>query len=584
MWPYTHQAIAVISVNTVLAMLLTFWVWRRRHATYARPLFISTLAAALWSLGYLIELCQTHVAGLDFWNRVQYLFIQTILVTWPVFVIRYTGHAHRLGPGRLVILGLIPALTVILAWSNDLHHLIWQEITLNVNGAVPSTLAVRGLWYWVAAVYAYLILLFVTLLLARAFFRSPAAYRRQVGVLLLALLVPWLANILHVARLEPIPGLELTPLSFTFTNAMFAWGLFRLRLLDLVPVARAAVVEQMPDAVIVLDSQQRVVDLNPAAGQLLGCPAHSVGQPAQQVLGQWPGLVVYCHSDRDIRAEVALDIGGTQHILDLRLSLLGRRDGRQHGVMVVLRDITERARAAEQREALIQELDAFAHTVAHDLKNPLTSIIAYSDFMLTFQQSDPEMVTKCLRTIEQTGRKMESIISELLLLSSVRSQDHVEMGPLDMADIVGDAQRRLMVMMEESKAEVLMPSSWPVVWGYAGWVEEVWANYLSNAVKYGGRPELDIPPRIELGATNESGGLVRFWVRDNGPGIPSDKLEGLFTRFVRLDQMRAQGHGLGLSIVRRIVSRLDGQVGVESQVGRGSTFWFTLPAAPSGGC
>ena len=113
--------------------------------------------------------------------------------------------------------------------------------------------------------------------------------------------------------------------------------------------------------------------------------------------------------------------------------------------------------------------------------------------------------------------------------------------------------------------------------GYGPWIEEVWVNYLSNALKYGGSPST--PPQIELGAEAQPDGLVRFWLRDHGPGIPAESQAHLFTQFTRLDQVRAQGHGLGLSIVRRIVEKLGGQVGVISQVGQGSTFFFALPGA-----
>ena len=106
---------------------------------------------------------------------------------------------------------------------------------------------------------------------------------------------------------------------------------------------------------------------------------------------------------------------------------------------------------------------------------------------------------------------------------------------------------------------------------------EVWVNYISNALKYGGTP-----PHVELGATvRRENGQVRFWVRDDGPGIEPDEIAKLFTPFQRLGEIPVQGYGLGLSIVRRIVERLDGQVGTESEIGRGSTFWFTLPALPA---
>jgi signal transduction histidine kinase len=116
-----------------------------------------------------------------------------------------------------------------------------------------------------------------------------------------------------------------------------------------------------------------------------------------------------------------------------------------------------------------------------------------------------------------------------------------------------------------------MPDAWPVAFGHGPWIEEVWANYLSNAMKYGGKP-----PRLELGAET-IGDNVRFWVADNGPGLTPEQQARLFTPFTRLHQVRATGQGLGLSIVRRIMEKLGGRAWVESRPGEGSTFYFTLP-------
>jgi signal transduction histidine kinase len=108
-------------------------------------------------------------------------------------------------------------------------------------------------------------------------------------------------------------------------------------------------------------------------------------------------------------------------------------------------------------------------------------------------------------------------------------------------------------------------------------VEEVWVNFLSNALRYGGTP-LAVP-RIELGAAPHSDGMARYWVRDHGPGITPETQSRLFAPFTHVNQVRPRGHGLGLSIARRIVEKLGGQVGLTSQLGEGGTFYFTLPAA-----
>jgi signal transduction histidine kinase len=229
-----------------------------------------------------------------------------------------------------------------------------------------------------------------------------------------------------------------------------------------------------------------------------------------------------------------------------------------------------------QLEESNEELDAFAHTVAHDLQNPLGIVIGFANTLEDeYTTMSREKLGKYLHMIARNGRIMNNIIDELLLLSGVRKMQ-VAMTSIDMAWVVAEAQQRLTYMIQESSADIILPPNgvWPEATGYAPWVEEVWVNYISNAIKYGGSP-----PYVELGATEQADGMIRFWVRDNGPGLTTEEQERLFTPFTRLDQYRAKGHGLGLSIVVRIVERLGGQVGVESELGQGSLFSFTLPAS-----
>ena len=229
-------------------------------------------------------------------------------------------------------------------------------------------------------------------------------------------------------------------------------------------------------------------------------------------------------------------------------------------------------RYAIELEQRNEELDAFAHTVAHDLQNPLGIIVGFASVLEEDSMSmSRKRLGEYLSAIVRNGQKMRDIIDALLLLAGVRNME-VPMGRIDMASIVVEAQQRSAFLIEEHQAEIVLPDNWPAAIGYAPWLEEVWANFISNAIKYGGRP-----PRVELGGEQQADGTVRLWIRDNGPGLAPEEQERLFRPFSRLHHTTAKGHGLGLSIVRRIVDRLGGQVRIESEVGRGSVFIFTLP-------
>lgn len=246
-------------------------------------------------------------------------------------------------------------------------------------------------------------------------------------------------------------------------------------------------------------------------------------------------------------------------------------------------------------ERQVAELNAFAHTVAHDIKSPLSVLVGYGDILAddSFDLQHQEL-KDIAEAIVKSGRRVSNIVDELLLLSSVHQMEEVKRTALDMTAIVRRVQERLEPLIQESQSEITVPPTWPMALGYGPWIEEVWVNYLSNAIKYGGCPDEDIPPRVELGFDDLAsdgmsemenpftGASVRFWVRDNGPGIAPEQQGQLFTEFTRLHQVRAQGHGLGLSIVQRVVEKLGGQVGVESDLGEGSLFYFILPAAFDG--
>lgn len=223
------------------------------------------------------------------------------------------------------------------------------------------------------------------------------------------------------------------------------------------------------------------------------------------------------------------------------------------------------------------ELNTFSRTVAHDLKNPLTGVIGFADLLL-LDKTLAEKSRKHAELISKSGRSMVDIIDALLLLaagSRSSSQMQIEFHPLDMAKIVSQViQNRLLHMINEFKGDIILPDVWPTAKGYGPWIEEIWANYLSNALKYGGKP-----PTLKLGADELPDGRTKFWVQDNGRGLTEEQQAKLFLPFSRLHKKEAEGHGLGLAIVQQIAEKLQGEVGVRSNLDQGSTFYFILPTA-----
>lgn len=365
------------------------------------------------------------------------------------------------------------------------------------------------------------------------------------------------------------------------------------------------IVQGVAEAILMMNSEGKITFANPAAEAMLGYEAgHLVGLPAESLFPDYDdSLRIGVDGKSDLsmgRTEttVLTSDGRSVSVLANVRSLYEK--GVLEGGLVALTDITELKQAEQQLrqyaadlEAQNAELDAFAHTVAHDLRSPLTGLIGFIDLLKhqTAIKNDNQAQT-FVQYVHRNAVKMNNIIDELLLLASVREMDAVDLRPIDMQRTVREIWSRLDYLIDEYEAEVIMPDHWPTAIGYPSWVEEVWVNYFSNALKYGGRSKLGIRPVVELGYDTPNGAdkqdedepasmpMVRFWVRDNGLGLTEKDRSQLFTPFERLHNVRIEGHGLGLSIVRRIVEKLGGEVGVESTLGEGSLFYFTLPQAP----
>ena len=238
---------------------------------------------------------------------------------------------------------------------------------------------------------------------------------------------------------------------------------------------------------------------------------------------------------------------------------------------IILLDILTIRELQTNLQHQVDELDAFARTVAHDLKNPIGTVVSSAKLMIDLFDTltDQEKLTY-LKILLEGGEKGLHIIDELLLLAGVH-RDILTLEPFDMGAVVSNALSRLTRLIDRHDATISAPNHWPPAIGYSPWVEQIWLNYLSNALKYGGRP-----PHVTIGATTLDDGFICFWVQDNGKGVAPDEQNKLFTEFTRLGTTRTDGHGLGLSIVRRIVEKLGGRVGIESEMGQGSRFYFTL--------
>jgi len=245
----------------------------------------------------------------------------------------------------------------------------------------------------------------------------------------------------------------------------------------------------------------------------------------------------------------------------------------------VMTEINLRLEAHSRADALAElrarnaELDAFAHTVSHNLKNPISAIMGWTSVSERYQDKIPYAeLLENMHKINELAHHTSDIIESLLMLAGIGREGAIPCEKIDMFRVLETALNRLQVQIAATGTKLNLPRDFPDAQGYGEWIVEVWDNYISNAIKYGGNP-----PEITFGADKLDNGQIRYWIKDNGSGIQPDEISELFVPFARLPQSSyVEGHGLGLSIVERIITRLGGEVGVESVPGKGSIFSFTL--------
>jgi PAS domain S-box-containing protein len=342
---------ALLLIAALVACALAWRVWQHRSrgsTTFA----IMSAAIGWWLIGYAIELHSQTLEQALFWTRFQYLGLVSVPPLWLVFALQY-GDLFRLRwLWRSGVLAVIPAVTVLLAWTNGYHGLVWQTIDFKQVDGLRLIALQYGPWFVIHAMYSYILVLSGSVLLIRAALRAGPHYRKQIWVLTPAALIPLSGNLIYLLGLGPFRHLDLTPFLFAMSVGLCAWAIYRVQLLAVVPIARNVVIDELRDGVLVVDHFGVVADLNPAAQQLLGCTKAALGRPLSELLPpeQWPLREALA---RRTPAAYELTRAGTMRelLIDLQLTPLVDWRGQHSGHVLVLRDATDRIREARALRA-----------------------------------------------------------------------------------------------------------------------------------------------------------------------------------------------------------------------------------------
>lgn len=579
----------LLLIGGLIGIFTLFFLQRFREMPGVRYWQIWQIATTVWIFTYAFEFAATNLETKIFWSKLSYFGIVFCSVSYFFFSLEFSSQYNWLKKKFILAMYALAALLIISPLTNDFHSLHWKSYS--INPVTNATDYVYGPFFWVIFVFSYLGIAGGIINIAMLFFKMSGFYKRQITLLVIASLLPPMGNLIYVFHINPVPGFDWTPFTFLLTGLLIAINISHYKMFDLVPFARNKLIDIIPDAILIVDKWLRIADYNLSMKKLIDPDFQEIiGQPVEKIFPNREKLIKEIVDHDDFHSRISREENGATHYFDLHATSLFDQNKQQNGRLIILKDITPHVFAEEkvkdankrlkdeiqEKEKLIVDLDAFSHTVAHDLKNMLGAIVTASNLIKTgVDDLSREDLLEINELISLSATKTMHVTRELLTLASVRQQE-IRPVPVNMQKVVIDSASRLQNMIQEKNAQLIFPESWPTVLGNEAWLEEAWINYLSNALKYGGTPSI-----IEQGYDILPGNLVRCWIKDNGKGLSADEMRLLFNKFTRLETIRAEGHGLGLSIVKRIIEKLDGEVGVESRniPGQGSTFYFILSLA-----
>ena len=535
----------IFLLATSVSLIVAWFAWQRRATPGGRSLALLMLALAVWSLAEAGELLATGTNAKIAWSKISYLGAETAPLLVLMFALEYTRRPlHRHG---FALLAIVPLATLVLVFTNEWHGLVWNRIE-----PIPSDLEIlnygHGAWFWINAAYSYAVIVGALFVLASASLHAQHAYRQQAFALLTSIVIPFAFNAIYIFGWSPVEGLDLSPLAFILCGLLIAFGIFRLRLLDLVPVARDALFEALSEGVIVLDAQDRVVDINPAAREILGVRSVAIGDHLASL--SLNGLV----SPRQAQPTAfhPQEIQIADRWLDVRAAPFFSPRGATSGRLVVLRDITER----KQREAALEEMAILRERqrLARDLHDSVTQSL--NSLVLTAYTATTRLKRRKYdrldALIEQLSQDARQALKEMrLLLYDLR------LAPTEQTNLADALALRLEAV--EKRAGIDSQFSAENVPLLAARVEhELYlfaTEVLNNSLKHANATQVSATLRAE-------GGELRLDIRDNGKGF---------------DPGAVRAGGMGLANLKTRAERIGGQLTIDSVPEKGTSVRLTLP-------
>lgn len=549
-WTLSAFTIVVFG-SAIVAIGVGLFAVRERPDPLAWPLAVTMFAVAAWALPHAISFGYASVERVSFWSRMRYPGVVVAPVAYLILALRYAGYDRWLSRRVYAVLAVVPATTVVIVWTNP-SGLFWQSLSVAQVGRASVLVEEVGPWFWVNLGYLYVVTLVALAALGAAITRLGPLYRKQTVVMFVAGLVPLVTNAAVEFGLGPDPMVDITTTALAVTGLAFALALFHFDLLEVRPVARERLFDQLDDGVVVVGPDGRIRDINPTAARILGDV--TLGQPAETV---FPSDVAPDGGELVVETDA-----GTRRFRT-RSTALTDRHGREIGRIIHLNDITAIVEH-EQRISILNRI--LRHNIRNELDIATGHLKLLEDRASAAEQEHIEQIRASTDRVLEFAEKARHVERTLqasdaaMVVSAGRIVDRVVTDAQEsFSDTViaydrsdGSATEAIVRVVDRDLFEMAV------------------TELVENAVVHNDQES----PRVTVRLTADSD-TVQVSVADNGPGIPDQETDVLLsTRETSLEH----GSGLGLWLVTWFASLSGGDLSFGANDPRGSVVTLTLPS------
>ena len=572
--PSAFNIFAFLLIISGLISLILCWHIINKLVGGIRFFALIMLGIAIWAIGYGLELTCTNLADMVFYTNIQYLGIATLPSLWIIFVLKFIGKNNWLSIKTVLLLFLEPGLTLFFK-IDQRYHLVYKNVVLDTSNQLSLLQITPGPWYYIHTIYFYLLLLIGILLLIFRFKKAHGLFRRQNEILIIGAIVPWAISITYLFHLRPLKQIDLTPISFIITSFMVSIGFLRYKLFNIIPIAREKIIEALSEGILVIDSLNRIIDLNPEMQNILGNENKSwIGKNVNAIFKEIEFDVSAHLSTSDKNVEVLRDINGKRYCYSVKITPLFEKKDIISGNILLFRDITERKESLLKLESLNQLKDRLFSIIAHDLRSPLISLMDILNLVGEGMVTDNEfklLLPKIAKNIGYTSGLVENLLywSKSQLSGMVTDPTRVDIFAMTEMTLEAFAD---MITGKDLKVNNQIATG-TLVLSDKHMLQAVFRNLITNAIKF-----CNSGDKITISCDIE-GNIATIKVADTGIGISEENLIKLFASqtFTTMGTINEKGTGLGLLLCKDFIEKNNGKIWVESVLNQGSTFYFSLP-------